>query len=323
MNKETLVSGIRASSKPHIGNYLGALRQFVELQEKFNSYFFVADLHALTTPFEPKELRENTIEVVADYLALGLDPEKCVLFPQSHVKEHVELAWIFNCITPLGELYRMTQFKEKAENKEKANAGLLNYPVLMAADILLYKPQYVPVGEDQVQHVELARIIARKFNNKFGEVFPEPKPLLTKTSSRVKSLINPEKKMSKSNDEPLFLSDSPEIIAKKIKKAVTATDTKGKSAGVDNLFALLKEFGTQEELKHFETAHKNGTIKFSELKEALAKDISSHFADYRARREELLSDPAKIARVLAEGAEKARKVAQATMQEVRSKVGLI
>jgi tryptophanyl-tRNA synthetase len=323
MNKDILVSGLRASSKPHIGNYLGALRQFVELQEKYHSYFFVADLHAITTPFEPKELRQNSLEVVADYLALGLDPKKCTLFLQSQVPEHVELAWVFNCITPLGELYRMTQFKEKAENKEKANAGLLNYPVLMAADVMLYKAQVVPVGEDQVQHIELARIIARKFNNKFGEVFPEPQPLLTKTSSRVKSLINPEMKMSKSGDEPLFLSDTPDIISKKIKKAVTATDNTGNSAGVENLFKLLEEFATAEEVKHFRAEQKEGTIKFSELKEVLAKDISDYFAEFREKRTELLADPAKIARVLSDGAEKARAQAKETLKEVKSKIGLL
>ena len=167
--KQTILSGIRASGRLHIGNYLGALKQFVELQEdnENNCFYFIADLHAITTPFEPKQLRQDTLEVAADYLAAGIDPKKCTFFLQSSVQEHTQLAWIFNCILPIGELERMTQFKDKSkEHKKGINAGLLTYPALMAADILLYKPNSIPVGEDQVQHVELARILARKFNNK-------------------------------------------------------------------------------------------------------------------------------------------------------------
>jgi tryptophanyl-tRNA synthetase len=319
----TLVSGIRATNSLHIGNYLGALKQFIDLQNEYKCYFFVADLHAITTPFNPEELRANTLSIIADYLALGLDPKKSTIFLQSHVPEHAELAWIFNCITPLGELYRMTQFKEKAENKESANAGLLNYPVLMAADILLYKPNVVPVGEDQTQHVELARTIARKFNNAFGYTFPEPQSINTKTTARIKSLVNPEKKMSKTNDEPLNISDSPEVILKKIKKAVTATDASGSSLGVNNLMLLLKSFGTEEQLRHFEDGIKNNDIQFSELKETLAKDIAEYFAPFRERRAELLADPAQIARILSEGAEEARAVASKTIGEVKQRIGLI
>ena len=181
MNKQLLVSGVRASGTPHIGNYLGGIQQFVQLQETYECYFFIADLHALTTPFDPTELRSTIYNVAADYIALGLDPKKCIIFSQSHVPQHAELAWIFNCITPIGELERMTQFKDKSKNAsiEHINAGLLNYPVLMSADILLYKADVVPVGEDQVQHLELTRTIARKFNNHFGKTFPEPKPLLS------------------------------------------------------------------------------------------------------------------------------------------------
>ena len=321
MKQETLVSGIRATGNLHVGNYLGALKQFIELQKDYNSFYFIANLHALTTLDDPKELNKNTINVVADYLAAGLDPKQSTIFLQSHIPEHAELAWIFNCITPLGELYRMTQFKDKAENKETANAGLLTYPVLMAADILLYKPQVVPVGEDQVQHVELTRVIARKFNHKVGETFPEPKSLLTK-GARVKSLLTPEKKMSKSNDEPIYLTDEPETIAKKLKKAVTATDASGSSAGVENLLLLLREFGTQEQMAYFETAQKANTIKYSELKETLAHDISEYFAEFREKRKEYLAQPDTIARILHEGAEKAKVVARETLAEVKAKSGL-
>lgn len=325
MKKQVLVTGIRASTGSHIGNYLGMINQIIKLQDddSYNRYYFIADLHSLTTPFEPKELRQNTIEVAADYLALGLDPKKSNLFLQSQIAEHSELAWVFNCITPLSELYKMTQFKDKSEqHKESINSGLLNYPVLMAADILLYNASAVPVGDDQVQHIELARVVARKFNKQFGQTFNEPKPILTKLS-RVKSLIDPEKKMSKTGDEAILISDSPEEIKRKLKKAVTATDATGKSAGVDNLFLLLREFGSREQIQHFENAFADNTIKFSELKETLAENISTHFVDFRQKRAELLANPKVIAQALAQGAENARNVARETMLEVKKKIGLL
>lgn len=325
MKKQRLVSGIRATSNPHIGNYLGAIRDNISLQDddSYERFYFIVDLHSLTTPFEPKELRKNSIEVAADYLALGLDPKKSALFLQSQVAEHSELAWIFNCITPISELYRMTQFKEKSEqHKDSINAGLLNYPVLMAADILIYKGEVVPVGEDQLQHIELARIIARKFNNKLGKTFPEPKAYQAK-ALRLKSLIDPEKKMSKTGDEALMINDSPEEIKRKLKKAVTATDAKGKSAGVDNLFFLLREFGTKEQIQQFENAREDGSLKFSELKESLAEQIANYFQPFRKRRAELLKDPGYIAEVLADGAQKAKAVAEETMKEVKQKTGLL
>lgn len=324
MKKQILVSGLRASSQPHIGNYLGAIRQFVDSQDKYDCLFFIADLHTLTTPYDPKELRQNTKEVIANYLALGLDPAKSALFLQSQISEHAELAWILETITPLGELYRMTQFKDKSggAKKENINAGLLNYPVLMAADILLYKAEIVPVGEDQAQHLELARLIARKFNSRFGKTFPEPKALLNQ-SARVKSLMDPAKKMSKTGDEALMLSDSPEIIKKKLRKAVTASDAKGKSAGVENLFLLLKEFGQPAQYEYFEKERKKGTIKFSELKDVLADEIANYFAQFRERRAKLLDSPELLADALAIGAAKARQRAGETLREVKSKIGLL
>jgi tryptophanyl-tRNA synthetase len=325
MKKQILVSGLRASSEPHIGNYLGAIRQFIKYQDQHDCSFFIADLHTLTTPFEPKELRRNALEVAADYMALGLDPKKSNLYLQSQIAEHAELAWILNCITPLGELYRMTQFKDKSgsEKKESINSGLLNYPVLMAADILLYKAEIVPVGDDQVQHLELARIIARKFNNQFGKTFPEPKAILDDESSRVMSLADPAKKMSKTGGQGILINDSPADIQKKLRKAVTATDAKGKSQGVDNLFRLLREFGTKEQIQFFENAYQENTIKFSELKDILAEDIANYFAPFRERRKELLKNPEIIAKALADGAEKARERAQQTMLEVKKKIGLL
>ncbi len=238
--------------------------------------------------------------------------------------EHAELAWILNCITPLGELQRMTQFKDKSsdEKQTSVNAGLLTYPVLQAADILLYHPELVPVGEDQDQHVELSRTLARRFNAKFGRTFTEPKPLLEKRL-RIKSLIHPEKKMSKTHDEPLNLADSPEEIHRKLKRAVTATDAKGASLGVDNLFVLLNEFGTAEQIEFFTDERAGGSIKFSELKETLATQISDHFAPFREKRAELLADKEQIAQVLGDGAKAARAVASETLLKVKKLVGLV
>jgi tryptophanyl-tRNA synthetase len=323
--KETIVSGIRASGKLHVGNYLGALKQFVELQDQHagNCYFFIADLHALTTPFEPKELSQNTLEVAADYLAAGIDPKKSIFFLQSHVLEHSELAWVFNCLTPLGELQRMTQFKDKSQqHKETINGGLLTYPTLMAADILIYKPTAVPVGDDQTQHVELTRDIARKFNNRFGETFPEPKTFMRKPL-RIMSLADPEKKMSKTGDEALMLDDPPDEILRKLKKAVTATDANQKSSGVDNLFLLLEHFGSPEQYKHFEEQQKKNSIQYNELKETLAKTIAEHFAEFRDKKAKLLAKPNQITKILAEGAAKAQKTANQTLTEVKQKIGLL
>src|SRR3989344_2594900 len=195
--KPIAVSGIQASGNLHIGNYIGAIKQFVELQNKYKMIVFVADLHAITTPQNPKKLAEQTMDAIYTYLACGLDPKKITIFIQSHVPQHTELGWILNTITPLGELERMTQFKEK-KAEHGVLAGLLNYPTLMAADILLYNPDIVPVGEDQLQHLELARMVARKFNNRFGETFKEPKALIQKGGARIMGLDDPAKKMSKS-----------------------------------------------------------------------------------------------------------------------------
>lgn len=323
--KETIVSGIRATGKLHIGNYLGALKQFVELQNsgQYDCYFFIADLHALTTPFEPKELSQNTLEVAADYLAAGIDPDKSTFFLQNHVLEHAELGWIFNCLTPLGELERMTQYKDKSQqHKTSIGGGLLTYPTLMAADILLYKPIAVPVGDDQTQHVELARDTARKFNNRFGQTFPEPKTYM-RAPLRIMSLTDPLKKMSKTGDEALMLDDSPEEIKRKIKKAVTATDGNEKSAGVENLFDLLSRFGTESQVKSFRAQQVDNSIKYSALKETLATAIAEHFTEFRQKKAELLANPKRIREILDQGAQRARIKAQITLAEVKEKIGLI
>lgn len=325
MTKQNLVAGIRASGKLHIGHYLGLVQQLLETQNNPNNncFYFIADLHGLTTPFDPKTFAENTLDIAATYLALGINPEKITFFVQSHVHEHSELAWIFNCITPLGELERMTQYKDKAkQHKENINAGLLTYPCLMAADILLYKPTAVPVGEDQIQHVELSRVVARKFNHHFGETFPEPQTYLRKPL-RIMSLTDPAKKMSKTGDEALNLDDGPEEIHRKLKKAVTASIPGQKSPGEENLLDLLSKFSSENEVKYFSEAQKTGQLKYSELKETLAKATAGYFAEFREKKKELLNKPDYIAEVLAEGARKAKAVASVTLSEVKEKIGLL
>jgi tryptophanyl-tRNA synthetase len=324
MQKEIYVAGCRASGKLHIGNYLGLVKDLVKTQEKdIQRFYFIADLHALTTPFEPKELTENTLDVAASYLAAGIDPNKTVFFAQNQVLEHTWLAWIFNCLIPLSELERMTQYKDKsAQHKQNINAGLLTYPTLMAADILLYKPTAIPVGEDQVQHVELARVAARKFNNKFGETFPEPKTYL-REPLRIMSLSDPAKKMSKTGDEALLLDDSPEEIMRKLKKAVTGSSPDGKNPGAENLMYLLEHFSSQDKLKYFQEKQQFGNLQYSELKQNLAEDITEYFAEFREKKAELLSKTDYIAQVLGDGAHKAREVASATLLEVKAKIGLL
>lgn len=325
MEKQTIVGGIRPTNKLHVGNYLGALKQFVDISNnpEVASYFFIVDLHAITTPFEPKELKQNTLDAAASYLAAGFNPKHSCLFVQSQLPEHSELAWIFNCITPLGELQRMTQFKEKSQqHTANINAGLLGYPVLMAADILLYKPTGVSVGDDQVQHVELSRVISRKFNNHFGKTFPEPQTYL-RQPLRIMSLSEPTKKMSKTGDEALNLDDEPEEIMRKLKKAVTATEPGKKSPGVENLFLLLEHFGTKQQVKYFRDEQKDDTLKFSELKETLAKEVAGYFAEFREKKKELLAKPDYLAQVLGDGAHKARQVAAETLLEVKQKIGLL
>lgn len=324
MDKEIIVGGIRASGKLHIGNYLGALKQFVDLSKdsQKENFFFIADLHALTTPFTPDELRQNSLEVAAEYIAAGLSTDNCTFFLQNHIHEHSELAWIFSCILPMAELERMTQYKDKSDqHKDNINAGLLTYPALMAADILIYKAQGVAVGHDQVQHVELARIIARKFNNRFTEVFPEPKTH-AQTPLRIMSLANPEKKMSKTGDIAPMLDDSPEELHRKIKKAVTATGT-GESAAVENLFYLLSHFGTPQHIAQFADGKKDGSIRYGDLKEALATDIADYFEEFREKKKELLAHPETLAQILGDGAHKARRVASETLREVKEKIGLL
>ena len=241
-----IVSGIQPTGNIHIGNYLGAIKQWISLQEKNECVFFIADLHALTVPYKPEELQKKIVEKLICYVAAGLDPEKSIVFVQSQVKEHAELGWLLNTITPIGELERMTQYKDKSKKfKNNINAGLLDYPVLMAADILLYKAEAVPVGKDQEQHVELTRTIAKKFNQKFGETFKEPKAIMPKFGAKIMSLTDPKRKMSKTDDPKSYISlfDEPGVIQKKIMSATTDSgkDIKynvTKKPGISNLLTI-------------------------------------------------------------------------------------
>lgn len=325
--KPVLVSGIQPSGRLHIGNYLGALRNFVELQNsgKYECYFFLADLHSITEQFDPKEKSAQILELTADYLAAGIDPKKSVIFQQSQIPAHSELAWILNTIAPIGELERMTQFKDKSVRQvANVNMGLFDYPVLMAADILLYDAGVVPVGDDQLQHLELTRSLARKFNAKFGKTFIEPKDLLTKTP-RVMSLKDPSKKMSKSDPAScLFIDDSPEEIKAKIMRATTDSGSEisydpKKKPGLSNLIeiaAALRSEGTEVVEKKFSGK------SYSEFKTALAEFIAAHFADFRTKKKALVAKPETLIKLLDAGSEKAAKVADKKMEEVKKKVGL-
>ncbi len=326
MHKPILISGIQPTGNFHIGNYLGAVQNWVRLQNsgKYNMFIFIPDLHSLTGNLSPEDRKKLMLNAAAELMACGIDPNKTTLFIQSHVPAHTELAWIFNCVTPIAELYRMTQFKDKSERQEKnINTGLLTYPILQAADILLYKADVVPVGQDQVQHIELTRDIARFFNKRFGEYFPETKHLLSEVP-KVMSLLEPERKMSKSlgTGHVIELCDEPEVIEKKLKKAVTATEGGKTSPGVQSLLVLLKNFGTEEQYVQYVEAEKQGTIRYGDLKRDLAIAIANHFENFRILRASLLKNPKKIQALLDEGAQKASKVADKTMKEVRQLIGI-
>ncbi|OGH63004.1 MAG: tryptophan--tRNA ligase [Candidatus Magasanikbacteria bacterium RIFCSPHIGHO2_01_FULL_50_8] len=317
--KKVIVSGIQPTGDLHIGNYFGAVKNWVALQNdgQFERYFFIPDLHSLSIDYDPREKQRQIRQLVRDLLALGIDPKKSTLFVQSQVPEHTELCWIFLTVTPMSELEKMTQFKDKAERASaNINAGLFTYPVLQAADILLYHGSVIPVGEDQVQHIELTRVIAKKFNAKFGRLFPEPQSLLTQTP-RVMSLLEPSKKMSKSHGPKscIFLNDSPDDIAVKIRKAVTD------EVGVRNLLDLAQLFDeTKLTFQHLKKDFDNGDLKNIELKDTLAELIAQTFAEFRSRRDQI-SD-AEIAQILENGRMHASSVAQKTMKEVREMTGV-
>ena len=321
-----VLSGLKPTGPVTLGNYLGALRFWVEDQHQADSFFPVVDLHALTVAFEPARLRALTIENALCMIAAGLDPDVCTLFVQSHVPEHTELAWLLECTASFGELSRMTQFKEKAAEQEFASAGLFTYPVLMAADILLYDIDQVPVGEDQRQHVELTRNLAGRFNHRFGNVLVVPEATVPKVGARVKDLQEPTKKMSASSASmagTILLLDPPEVIERKVKRAVTDTEPDVRydpeaKPGVSNLLTILAAATGSDPEKVAE-----GYAQYGPLKADAATAVVEMLAPIQARYRHLAEDPAATAAILATGAGKARTVAAATLARAREAVGLL
>ena len=322
-----IFSGIRPTGDLHIGNYIGAIKQWIDLQESNECIFCIVDLHAITTPYSPKELQNNILSQAITYLALGLNPEKCILFIQSHVKEHSELAWLLGTITPMGDLKRMIQYKEKSKkHKEYINAGLFNYPILMAADILIYKTETVPVGEDQKQHVELARSIAKKFNSQFGKTFTIPEARLQKAGAKIMSLQNPKNKMSKTDSDQgcIGLFEEPEIIRKKIMKAVTDTGKiikydPTKKPGISNLLTIYSVF---KGISINEAEKEMKGKSYAEFKTATADVLINHLQPLREKRNELISREVYVREILKAGAKRAETIAESTILEVRKKMGL-
>lgn len=326
--KSTVFSGVQPSGALTIGNYIGAIRNFSTLQDAYDTYYCVVDLHAITLRQVPKDLRANTKKVLALYLASGLDPEKSTVFIQSHVPAHTELGWVLNCFTYMGELSRMTQYKDKAKSHaDNLNAGLFTYPVLMAADILLYQAKYVPVGEDQRQHLELARNIAERFNAVYSETFVVPEGLIPKETGRIMSLKDPSMKMSKSDPDQngvIYILDDKDTIARKIRRSVTDslatfryTD---EQAGLKNLIHIYQAF-SDESIEDIVGRYENAT--YSAFKDDLADLIDAKLAPVRERYEALIADTKYLEKVYTEGAEKASYVARKTLSKVYRKVGFI
>ena len=321
-----VLSGLKPTGPVTLGNYLGALRIWVEEQHQAESYFPVVDLHALTVAFEPERLRSLTVENALCMIAAGLDPDVCTLFVQSAVAEHTELAWLLECTASFGELQRMTQFKDKSDEQEFVSAGLFTYPVLMAADILLYDIDQVPVGEDQKQHVELTRNLANRFNNRYGEVLRVPEPTIPKVGARVKDLQDPARKMSASSASQagtILLLDPPEVIERKVKRAVTDTETEVRfdpeaRPGVSNLLTILAA-ATGGDPEKLATQYD----QYGRLKADTAAALVELLAPIQARYHELAGDPVAATEMLDKGATKARAVAAATLARARDAVGLL
>jgi tryptophanyl-tRNA synthetase len=331
MTKPNLLSGMQPSAASlHLGNYLGALTQWVKMQDDFNAYYVIVDLHAITVPQDPKDLRQNTRRTAAQYIAAGIDPSKSALFVQSHVPAHAQLAWVLNCITGFGEASRMTQFKDKSQKggADNSSVGLFTYPILQAADILLYQPKSVPVGEDQRQHLELTRDLATRFNSRFGNTFELPQAHILKETAKIYDLQEPTAKMSKSAQDPkglVNLMDEPSVIAKKIKSAVTDTDgeirfDREAKPGVSNLIGIYSAI-TGESIESFTDSLQGQG--YGALKTAVADAVVATLDPIRLRAQELLSDEAELDRLLAQGAAKANDIAERTLADVYDKLGFV
>ncbi|MEU2676358.1 tryptophan--tRNA ligase [Streptomyces sp. NPDC007107] len=330
-DRPRVLSGIQPTAGSfHLGNYLGAVRQWVALQESHDAFYMVVDLHAITVPQDPEELRANTRLAAAQLLAAGLDPERCTLFVQSHVPEHAQLGWIMNCLTGFGEASRMTQFKDKSakQGADRATVGLFTYPVLQVADILLYQADQVPVGEDQRQHIELTRDLAERFNGRFGETFTIPAPYIIKETAKIFDLQDPAIKMSKSASTPkglINLLDDPKVTAKKVRSAVTDTDTvirfdAEKKPGISNLLGI---YSTLTGTAVTDLEQKYEGKGYGALKTDLAEVMVEFVTPFRARTQEYLDDPETLDSLLAKGAEKARTVAAETLARTYDRMGLL
>ncbi|BAG19531.1 tryptophan--tRNA ligase [Streptomyces griseus] len=326
-----VLSGIQPTAGSfHLGNYLGAVRQWVALQESHDAFYMVVDLHAITIPQDPAELRANTRLAVAQLLAAGVDPERCTLFVQSHVPEHAQLGWVMNCLTGFGEASRMTQFKDKSakQGADRATVGLFTYPVLQVADILLYQANQVPVGEDQRQHIELTRDLAERFNGRYGQTFTVPAPYILKETAKIFDLQDPAVKMSKSASTPkglINLLDDPKVTAKKVKSAVTDTDTvirfdAEEKPGVSNLLTILSTLSGSpvEDLERSYEGKGYGALK-TDLAEAMVEFVTP----FRSRTQQYLDDPETLDAILAKGAEKARAVAAETLAQTYDRMGFL
>jgi tryptophanyl-tRNA synthetase len=326
--RKRVFSGIQPSGTPHLGTYLGALKNWVSIQDDYDNYYCIVDLHALTTPQDPKVLRHNVRESTAIYLAAGLDPEKSVIFRQSRVSEHTELAWLLDCVAKVGELSRMTQFKDKSRRggAEAASVGLYAYPVLQAADILLYNAHLVPVGEDQRQHLELARTLARRFNGIYGETFVVPEIMIPEAGARVMALDEPSQKMSKSSPTPagyVALLDEPDAIRRKIRRSKTDSGTEIVASpdkpAITNLLGIYAAL-SGEAIPELEARYEGRG--YGDLKKDLAEVVVEALSPIRERALELLDDPRELDGILEMGAEKARKVASSTLGDAWAKMGL-
>ena len=329
--KKVMLSGIKPTGDLTLGSYLGAIKNWSERAEQFDCYYFMADLHALTTRNNPADLRRRTLEQLAQYVACGLDPQKNTLFIQSHVPAHAELGWVLNCYTMFGELSRMTQFKDKsAKNADNINGGLFTYPSLMAADILLYQPDFVPVGDDQKQHVELTRDVAQRFNNLYGETFKIPEPYIPKVGARVMDLLDPHSKMSKSDEignGRICLMDKPEDIARKFKRAVTDSDTEHcvrydpeNKPGVANLMSIYAAVTG----KSFEEIEREFEGKgYGAFKPAVGDAVIETLRPIREESERMIADKAYLDNLCRDGAERASYIANKTLRKVYKKVGLV
>ena len=325
--KKVMLSGIQPSGDLHLGNYLGAVRNWVKIADDYDCFYFMADLHTITVRQEPAELRRRTLEQLALYIACGLDPEKNTLFIQSQVPAHAQLGWVLQCYTMFGELTRMTQFKDKSEkHKDNINAGLFAYPSLMAADILLYRPDFVPVGEDQKQHVELTRNIATRFNSIYGEVFKIPEPYIAKTGARIYGLTTPDSKMSKSIPEGcVFLMDDPDTIARKFKRAITDSDTercvrfdKENKPGVSNLMNIYSTV-TGKSFEEIEAEFEGKG--YGVFKPAVGEAVIETLRPIREEASRIMKDKAYLESVYKDGAARASRVADRTLAKVYKKIG--